>query len=433
VSEERQARLPALLILALGVGMMGAAIALAVRAYMPCPFWDEWAVVNAIAKGAGVTSWGWLWSEHNEHRLLATRLLILLDLRVFGGKNVSLFVEMFAAQLVQLGAIWHVLARYTDLPRTLKLSIAGVFAFCLFHLNQAENFTWAFQASFVIAFAIGTLALIGVAYFERWRWPMLVSVAVGIAPLAAGLNVAGGLMIGPVVLVYALRRRLGTRYVVVIAAIFVASVAAYLTNYHVPASHLTPMQALAHPREIFVYVLTYFGASWTRLMPHKERITCLLSFVALAVMVVKSAKRRAETTAFEWFCIAECVLMIVVSITTALGRLQYGVGQAFAGRYQTPAMLYWAALCALVLVQIGRYWPERLRVLEWGVALILIASAGTCLPIWRAEAARNDALARACDAAMHRNEDERAAKLLYGGTTRDLEPGVDYLKKVWRE
>lgn len=43
MNEELQARLPARLILVLGVAMIAGAIALAVRTYMPCPFWDEWA------------------------------------------------------------------------------------------------------------------------------------------------------------------------------------------------------------------------------------------------------------------------------------------------------------------------------------------------------------------------------------------------------
>jgi len=63
--------------------------------------------------------------------------------------------------------------------------------------------------------------------------------------------------------------------------------------------------------------------------------------------------------------------------------------------------------------------------------LILIASLATCVPIWRLETERNDAIAQACDAAMHGNRDERGANVLYGGTTRDLEPGVRYLKKLW--
>ncbi|MBV8866713.1 MAG: hypothetical protein JO210_15070, partial [Acidobacteriaceae bacterium] len=86
--------------LLLGVAVLLCAIALTVRTYMPCPFWDEWAFINSIATGRGLLSWNWLWSQHNEHRLLFTRLLILADLRLFSGKNVSLLVEMYLIQVL---------------------------------------------------------------------------------------------------------------------------------------------------------------------------------------------------------------------------------------------------------------------------------------------------------------------------------------------
>ncbi len=416
--------------LALGFAALLCAIALTVRTYMPCPFWDEWAFVNAIAGGRGLLSWNWLWSQHNEHRLLFTRLLILADLRLFGGKNVSLFVEMYFIQTVHLAAICYAIERCTTFPRYLKTTLQGVFAFCLFHLNQAENLTWAFQVSFVLAFALATFAFLAIAFFERMRCPVAAAIAVGTAPLLAGLNVAGGLLIGPVATCFALFRRLPGRYVVLIGLLFLAGAAAYVTGYKSPDPNHTPVGAISHPKDLFVYVLTYFGASWTRLLPHKERITCALSLLSLAVLITLAVRRRAQTSAFEWFCVAECAFMMAVAALTGLGRLKYGVGQAYAGRYQTPAMLYWASLCALFLIAVWRYRRARFIAAQGFVLLILIASAATFAPMWRATAAHTDMLSRACNSVMNGNRDERAAKLLYG-SRQDVAPGVGYLHRLW--
>ena len=413
--------------------MFVAVVALCVRCYIPCPFWDEWALLNPIAQGAGFTSWHWLWSQHNEHRLLMTRLLILLDLRAFGGRNVSLFIEMFAAQVLHWAAICYALERFTDFPSVLKRTVEGVYGFCLFHLNQADNFTWAFQASFVIAFVLATLALLAIAFFEQWRHPMLVAVAVGLTPLAASINVSGGLVIGPVAIAFALWRRLPARYIGIIAVLFLASAAAYLADYHVPPSKLAPSAAFRHPKDLLVYMLTYFGASWTKLLPHKERPICFLSFIALAFLASLAVRRRRQTGPFEWFCLAECVLAIGVALVTALGRLQYGVGQAYAGRYQTPAMLYWASLCSLVLISTWHQRPERLLAVQASILLILVASAATLIPIWTRTAEYGDELARACYLVMHGNHDEAAAKLMYGGTRQDVAPGVEYLHRLWNK
>jgi hypothetical protein len=124
---------------------------------MPCPFWDEWVVVDAIAHGKGPWSWSWLWAQSNEHRIVIPRLLIWIDLSWFGGKNVSLFVETFILQALHCAAISYVIERFTVLPAFVTRTLQGLFTFCLFHPNQAENFTWAFQVSFVIPFVLGTI------------------------------------------------------------------------------------------------------------------------------------------------------------------------------------------------------------------------------------------------------------------------------------
>lgn len=154
----------AISVLLLGIAAIAFAIAVVVRCYMPCPFWDEWVVVEAIAKGNGPTSWAWLWSQQNEHRLAVPRLMVWLDLYGFGGKNISLFVEIMVVQCFHWLAICFVVERFTRLPGFLKRSIQGLFAFCLFHPNQLENFTWAFQIGFVLPFALGTIALIIIAF-----------------------------------------------------------------------------------------------------------------------------------------------------------------------------------------------------------------------------------------------------------------------------
>jgi hypothetical protein len=57
-----------------GIGVLLFAIALTVRAYMPCAWADEWGVIADIAQNGGHWSWAWLWSQHSEHRIAIPRL-----------------------------------------------------------------------------------------------------------------------------------------------------------------------------------------------------------------------------------------------------------------------------------------------------------------------------------------------------------------------
>lgn len=73
--------------LCIGLVVVIFAMTITIRCYMPCPFWDEWVVVDAIAKGAGPGNWSWLWSQQNEHRLVVPRLLVWFDLFAGHGKT----------------------------------------------------------------------------------------------------------------------------------------------------------------------------------------------------------------------------------------------------------------------------------------------------------------------------------------------------------
>lgn len=416
------------LTLAVAVALISAA--LIVRSYMPCPFGDEWFFIDAIARGSGPSSWQWLWSQHNEHRLVITRLLVWLDLSAFHGNNVSLFVGTYLILTVHWAAICYALERFTDFPAPLKRTLQGLFGFCIFHPNQSENLTWAFQVSFVLAFAIATMALLAATFLRQMRWPRLATLGVAVAPILAAMNVAGGLLIGPVVLGLALIRRFRIRFIATVLVCFALSAGAYLWHLNPPDASYPPVRALADPKGIFVYVLTYFGASWTRLLPHKERITALLSIICFTVIAVRSVRKKGRTTDFEWFCIGECSLMLAVSVATALGRLKFGVGQAFASRYQTPAMLYWAALGSLVLITVWRSRPAKFRLAQTVLVLIMFLSMLTFFRMWSITITRADSLQRACAALIKGSDDKQTAKTL-GALDAGIEPGAALLRKTW--
>lgn len=395
-----------MLVLAAAVAIVS--VALTVRAYMPCPFWDGWDVIANIANGARPWSWTWLWSQHNEHRIATARLLIWLDWAAFGGKNISLFVEMYLIQIIHCAVVWYALERLTNFPRVLRRTIQGLFAFCLFHPNQAQNFTWSFQVSFILAFAIGTTALLSIAFFEkvtaRWRWPILM--AVGCAPILAATNLASGLLIGPAIVCLACVKRLPRRAIVLLAALSSLSIVAYVYHYQTPPGHPSPIEALSHAGDVFRYVSTLMGASWPLLSP------AYISAICFGAWIVVTALRHQKVSAFEWFCVAECGVMIATTLLVACGRLQYGIMQAAESRYQTPAMIYWASLLSLVLIAVWRLQPASLGLAQLFVLLIASSSLPFVPGVWRKFVDQADWRRDAC-LVVSGNYSARAARILH--------------------
>lgn len=407
-------------------------LALIVCAYTPCPFWDEWVVIDQISKGNGPQSWHWLWAQQNEHRIVLTRLLIWVDLYIFGGRNVSLFVETFLLQTLHLISLCWIVERYTNELAFVKRSIQGLFAFALFHPNQLENFTWSFQVSFVFPFVLGTLALIAVAFFHRWKHLSLVMILVAGAPMVAAMNLAAGLLIGPPVIALAIVRRLPRRFIVGLSGAWIMSTGTYLYGYHRMGSDLPFYVVLTHVKGIFVYVLTYFGASWTEILPHKERTIAFFSLLIYVGILIRRLKRRAQVNDLEWFLLAECLLMVIIAFATAWGRLQFGVGQAFASRYQTPAMIYWAALGALILIRFDKHWPSKFALAQVCLLSIMLASMATFPIIWNRTIRRGDVLRAACKSVMGSRFDLQAAKTLYERPDVVADART-FLLRIWRK
>lgn len=396
---------------------------------MPCPFGDEWYVINSIARGNGPSSWSWLFGQHNEHRIAIPRALIWLDLVAFRGTNVSLFVEIYFVLLLHWIAICYAIERLTDFPISLKRTLQGLFAFCVFHPNQNENLTWSFEISFVLPFAIATTALLSVAFFPHFRRRWLATFYVAVSPLVAGLSLASGLLIGPAVIGLAFVRRLQYRFIIIVLGVFLLSSGAYLWGFKSPDPAYPVQRALADPKGLFVYVLTYFGASWTKIFPHKERTIAFISVVCFTAFVIRSVRSPKQVSAFEWFCIAECGLMLMIALATALGRLKFGAGQAYASRYQTPAMLYWGALCSLIVIGAWQARPQKLAFVQAILLLTMCLSSLTFIRIWSTTEHRADSLRKACASVIAGNHSEESARTL--DVREGMEPGLTLLRRAW--
>jgi hypothetical protein len=416
------------LILLAGIVTLLFAVALTVRTYMPCPLWDEWGFIRDIANGAGPQNLHWLWSQQNEHRLAMTRLLVWFDVFAFKGRNISLFVEMYLVQLSACAAICYAVEKFTEFPKALKRTLQGLFACCLFHPNQAENLTWAFQVSFILCFALGTVALLAVAFWDRIpaRWRVLSLVGLAAVPLAAAVNLSAGLLIAPAVIGVGCIKRLPIRHVLLLSASYSAVILLYFHGWEANdgVKPYSLSRTFLHPLDLLLWALTYLDASWRIFVPVRYHVASILSLV---ILIACAARRKA--TSFELFCFTECGLILLTALVTAAGRAHFGLDQALAGRYQTPAMLYWACISSLALAALWRRWPAQLHVAQV-VALLAISCHLLLYPVyWRVWAMGADSRSNACAAIISGHYDASATQMLYPGI---IENAAAMLRSIWK-
>jgi len=129
-------------ILACGICTVGIGATQIVTSHSLVPFWDEWTEIDAIATAPHhQLPLSWLWSQHNEHRIVLYRLLLLADIHVFHGKHWISFWSMLAVQLLSLACLAWML-HFCGVRGTLWRAIVGLGGFALFCPAQWETFPW---------------------------------------------------------------------------------------------------------------------------------------------------------------------------------------------------------------------------------------------------------------------------------------------------
>lgn len=337
------------------------------------PLVDQWMFLMPLAQ-KGSYSLSDLWAQHNEHRLVIPKLFYLADFYWFRGRNVFLFVSILVVQALHA----LLLMRISDVSRTLQPALfALLFAF-LFSPVQMHNFVWAFQICFVLgAFFASACAWSFGVFYSRYqsKMPSASVVRIFVLTLAlaicATLSLANGLVLWPIFAVILVVLRVNWRYTVTLLSVAALVFTAYFWQWFTPDGHSHPLDSLQHPVDMVHYVLCYLGGSWAifGMLP-----TVLLGDVGLALGVFVLARvwtARDSLRMLDIFVAVTILGSIGTASETALGRLNFGLQQATSSRYQTVALVYWAALAIWVVSKIPRAQrPAPLRC--WAAACFVL-------------------------------------------------------------
>lgn len=372
---------------ALGVAALVTSIWMIIRTYSPVLFWDQWEVVRTLMNSGGHPALRDFWAQHNEHRVVTGRLFGFADLFLFGGRNVSLFIEIVVLQLCHLVLLLCVLRRFGSLPATVYVTLAGFLTYCLFSPIQMENFIWAFQTVFILtSLAATACCAAAVCHHDRATGPrgrgsmVYLLLAIGFAFLGE-ITEAHGLISWPVLLFLAFALRWSRRDQAITAAAAAIAIAAYLIGYRSPDSPEALRDALRHPGRILHFVVTYLGRSWDGHLPSGSvwpSVSESLTFLVIATTfgcAAWSLRRPRRFSPLQIALLGNLLFGIGTAAMTAVGRLQYGGLQAATAiRYQTPALVFWGSLAALLALEVNWSPPKRLPVAQ--AALLILALAG---------------------------------------------------------
>lgn len=365
------------------------------------PFYDHWDFVPFLSRSfEGELSFGDFWAQHNEHRLIFPRLIMLALARASAwnvGYEIAASVAFAAATLLLL------LRRLAMTGREAGLSLRWlipVVSLIVFSVGQWENWLWGWQVQiFINVWA----AVAGVYVLTAGSLsPLRLAGGAGLGVVAtysfgsgAAFWVAGAFVVHSVIE----DRRRRWKYLAAWSAVTAAVMASYLYGYETPPWHPSLWYSLQHPLTFARHVLNYLGgpvAGSSALLAAPAGLLGLLAQAALVVWLAPLGLRRLIPY------LALGLYALTSAVITGIGRAGMGSDQALASRYVTVGQLLWisVAACAVLIAARAPRNPEDRegRLAKRGAvavtALIVAAVAVTSLAGIRPAADRHRHLTR---------------------------------------
>jgi hypothetical protein len=345
-------------------------------------FNDDWSMVPIVhAALHGRLSFGMLWAQHNEHRVLVPNLAFIafgrwtsLDARTILLASAALFVAGYAF-LVAL------VRRYAGRP------FSWVFALLLgaiwFSLSDVESALLAYQITwYVVTFLLMVLLFL----LARTRLPLWLLAAAGLVAVAASYSSLQGLFLWPVGALCLWRRRGDlARFGWTIGAWSAAAavtVSLYFVDYSfAEASSGSFRYAFEHLGTTAQFLLAEVGNLVPSLSPGSLHwhmaLGALVVLLGVGVLLLSAREVRREGIG-RWTPLPAALVgfAILFDLSSGLGRVSLGLDQALAPRYTMGNLLAFVGVIVFLLARLGATRPAPVgRTLAVSRAVLVVALA----------------------------------------------------------
>lgn len=386
-----------------------AMLAFTARYALALPYWDQWKFVPVLDRffGGRITFHD-LWAQHNAHRIVFPRLVMLMLARLTGW-NIAWEI---GANLVLASTIFMLFVRSAQqrlaLPVLAHVWIAPPIALLIFSLAQWQNLVWGWQIQVFMNVTAAVAGLLVLTSHPLTPSRFLAAVALGIV---ATFSFASGLaywFAGLCAVPWVTPRPV--RWFAAWIAVTAAVIALYLHGFEVPSSHSEPTDALDRLGTFAGYVFTFIGGAvlsvsnpyhaptWPSLM------VGLAAVASLVGMVVYAARRKEIVRITPWIAIA--IYVLGSAAITGLGRLDEGSAQALASRYTTVAAPFWAAWLLLAIHTATTAGSRSRAPIAMAIAVVLVTAACNSARGAHAGSQRCRHVLAAKDALIHSGDDD---------------------------
>ncbi len=315
------------------------------------PLLDDYDTVLAYLNTPGSLRYQALFEQHNEHRVVWTRLVAEVFYDLFGQIDFRHLIYFGNLAFLLLCALLLKLFNSQKNPVILFVPIP----YLLFQPQAWENMTWAtgaLQNYFVLFFA-----LLAFYFWNRATW-LGYFLASSFAVMAVFTS-ANGLLVLFILFFGEARSFIAekitnaafvkspmtakhSRLLVILMVLLFITCLAYFKNYHGVEQHPSVLGALLQPVQLIQYVLLLLGSC----MGFTKSLAFLTGFVEIIIFIYITYSGYYQKNPIIYYFLLFIFLTVLV---IALGRTGFGIEQAFAPRYKVLSslslvLIYWALM-----------------------------------------------------------------------------------------
>ena len=370
------------------------------RASIRVPVFDMLEWLRFYGDRAAAGDWfGYLWSPHNEHHIVITRILLALDVRWFGGEGTAFVVFGLLALFGMIVATCREIAK-SNLSSSCKLAAAAIAVLLLTPAHVVVTIGMPVLSPYLqtSAFALFSFALLDGAAdadsFSNYR-----RAAAIVCGWLTAFGVVAGLVIWPALIWSAWRGKLGWTWIAAFAGAGILFTALYLRHlafYSVSITFSFSQLALS-----LDYGIRFLALPWS----HMPELVWPARFIGLGVLCLacfaflKDGLSARPVGRLQRLGLGLVVFSLFVAGAAALARAQVAQEREMPIRYGALVALFYLGLLLWSLHLLERHWNApgglRLRWLLVGTATVWLAQQIVVGTYAAGEASRrNDAWAR---------------------------------------
>ena len=314
---------------------------------VPVPFWDEWNTPGAqiVSYYRGTLTFAELCSQHNEHRLLFPRL-VLVPLAIVAGWDVR-HGMVFTLCLVCLGSAGlYQLLRRSGEPGPARAIIFGMVSLLLFSPRVYETFLVGAQGqTFMPTFALVLALLVNLSEKSLAAKTIINAALAHIGTYSFGNGMLVWLLAFPLETPPASKRtRILCRASYLLLA--AASIGSYFISYHHPPLSPPVVSPAAQTLAFLQFVLVWIGSLFSVKAPAVWGGGLLSLFVVMAILAYRQVRRSGVWQPHYPWLVLGCYTLISGCVAAA-ARLGFPYSMAGDSRYAAFSVFLYIAVLGL--------------------------------------------------------------------------------------